>query len=392
MADARRFQIYRAKRKAREIIARDLVEQYHRIRDYAATVIRKNSTSHILIITNPEKIEPTFEIMYFRLGAQKDRFLARCRPIIGLDGCHLKEIFGGQLLSAIGRDGNDNMYPITVVLIKIECKASWSWFLEELMSDIGSVEEMGWTFILDIQKGLVETFAELYSTADHRYCLRHIKKIEEADPKTVNRKTVVKWLRETDPVLWARSHFSPRSKCDILVNNLSGSFNSYILEARELPIISMFEWIIRKMMQMIQVKKAGMAKYNGEICPNIHDKLEKLKMESRNCFATWCGQLEFEVDHFQMRYIVDLSTRTCSCKRWDLSSLLWSHAISAIQINYEQPEAYAHEYYCESRYLDTYAFTIHPVPDMHEYEESGQKLNPPQAKKLAGRPKKLRNK
>ncbi|CAL5371116.1 unnamed protein product [Camellia sinensis] len=34
---------------------------------------------------------------------------------------------------------------------------------------------------------------------------------------------------------------------------------------------------------------------------------------------------------------------------------------------------------------------IHPVPNMHEYEEGGQKLNPPEAKKLAGRPKKLRN-
>ncbi|CAL5345911.1 unnamed protein product [Camellia sinensis] len=121
-------------------------------------------------------------------------------------------------------------------------------------------------------------------------------------------------------------------------------------------------------MQRIQVKKAGMAKYSGEICPNIHDKLEKLKVESRNCFATWCGQFEFEVDHFQR-----------------------SHGISAIQINYEQPEAYVHEYYSKSRYLDTYAFMIHPVPDMHEHEEGGQKLNPPEAKKLAGRPKKLRN-
>lgn len=74
-----------------------------------------------------------------------------------------------------------------------------------------------------------------------------------------------------------------------------------------------------------------------------------------------------------------------------MSGLPCSHAISAIQFNYEQPEAYVHEYYSKSRYLDTYAFMIHPVPDMHEYEEGGQKLNPPEAKKLAGRLKKLRN-
>ena len=126
IVDASRFQIYRAKRKVREIIVGDLAKQYHRIRDYAATVVRKNPTSHISITTNPEKPEPTFERMYFRLGAQKDRFLTGCRPIIGLDSCHLKEIFGGQLLSAIGRDRNDNMYPIIVALVEIERKASWS--------------------------------------------------------------------------------------------------------------------------------------------------------------------------------------------------------------------------------------------------------------------------
>ncbi|GMP67552.1 hypothetical protein CsSME_00027494 [Camellia sinensis var. sinensis] len=180
-----------------------------------------------------------------------------------------------------------------------------------------------------------------------------MKKIEEVDPKTGNKKKVVEWLRETNLALWSRSHFSPRSKCDILVNNLSESFNSYILEARELPIISMFEWIKRKLMQRIQIKKTGIEKYTSKICPNIYDKLEKVKVESRNCFATWCRQLEFEVDHFQMRYIVDLSTRTCSYKRWDLSSFPCSHAISAIQINHEQPEVYMHEYYTKSRYLDT---------------------------------------
>ena len=55
MVDASRSQICRAKRKAREIIIGNLAEQYHRIRDYAATVIRKNPTSHISITTNPKK-------------------------------------------------------------------------------------------------------------------------------------------------------------------------------------------------------------------------------------------------------------------------------------------------------------------------------------------------
>ncbi|KAL7176505.1 hypothetical protein ACSBR2_029937 [Camellia fascicularis] len=64
IVDASRFQIYRAKRKARKIIAGDLAEQYHRIRDYATTILRKNPSSHISITTNPEKTEPTFQRMW----------------------------------------------------------------------------------------------------------------------------------------------------------------------------------------------------------------------------------------------------------------------------------------------------------------------------------------
>ncbi|KAL7191398.1 hypothetical protein ACSBR2_023468 [Camellia fascicularis] len=55
MVDASRFQIYKEKRMAKEVIAGDLARQYHRIWDYAITVLRENSSSHISITIDPEK-------------------------------------------------------------------------------------------------------------------------------------------------------------------------------------------------------------------------------------------------------------------------------------------------------------------------------------------------
>ena len=49
----------------------------------------------------------------------------------------------GQLLAAIGIDGNDGMYPIAFVVCEGETKDSWSWFLELLLADIGTVRERG---------------------------------------------------------------------------------------------------------------------------------------------------------------------------------------------------------------------------------------------------------
>jgi len=46
-------------------------------------------------------------------------------------------------------------------------------------------------------------------------------------------------LRES----WCKHAFSMYPRCDVLMNNLSKSFNSTILLARDKPIISMMEWI-----------------------------------------------------------------------------------------------------------------------------------------------------
>ena len=48
-------------------------------------------------------------------------------PLLGwLDGCHLEGRFGGQLLSATAKDGNDNIFPVTMVVVEQENKDSWT--------------------------------------------------------------------------------------------------------------------------------------------------------------------------------------------------------------------------------------------------------------------------
>ena len=63
--------------------------------------------------------------MYIRYNAQKVGFLDGCRPFVGLDGCHLKGGFGGQLLSATAKDGNDNIFLMAMAVVEQENKNSW---------------------------------------------------------------------------------------------------------------------------------------------------------------------------------------------------------------------------------------------------------------------------
>ena len=79
-------------------------------------------------------------------------FLAGCRPIICLDGCHIKTKFGGQLLTAVGMDPNDCFFPIAMAVVEVESFVSWQWFLETLKAELGIINTNPWTIMTDKHK------------------------------------------------------------------------------------------------------------------------------------------------------------------------------------------------------------------------------------------------
>lgn len=98
---------------------------------------------------------PRFSRYYMCLDGCKRGFLAGCRPFIGLDGCHLKTKHGGILLAAVGRDANEQYFPLAFAVVESETKDSWRWFMELLMDDIDPTRSSRWVFISDQQKVIV---------------------------------------------------------------------------------------------------------------------------------------------------------------------------------------------------------------------------------------------
>lgn len=70
--------------------------------------------------------------MFLSFQAIISGFLSGCRPFIGLDGCHLKETYGGVLIVAIGIDGNNGVIPLAIGIAKVECGSSWNFFMSFL--------------------------------------------------------------------------------------------------------------------------------------------------------------------------------------------------------------------------------------------------------------------
>ncbi|CAA0820099.1 MuDR family transposase, partial [Striga hermonthica] len=75
---------------------------------------------------------PFFKRMYICWEALKSGLREGCRPVICLDGCHLKTSCGRILLTAVGIDGNNCIYPFAYAVVEQENKNSWNWFVELL--------------------------------------------------------------------------------------------------------------------------------------------------------------------------------------------------------------------------------------------------------------------
>ena len=144
-----RTKLQRARRLAMKIIHGDEAGQYKMLWDYANEIRRSNPGSSFFVALDDQA---RFNKAYMCIDACKRGFLLGCRPIIFIDGCHIKTRYRGQLLAAVGIDPNNCIFPIAIGVVEVVDKPNWCWFLERLKMDLGIVNTTPWTIMSDKQK------------------------------------------------------------------------------------------------------------------------------------------------------------------------------------------------------------------------------------------------
>ncbi|XP_074284368.1 uncharacterized protein LOC141608938 [Silene latifolia] len=173
---------------------------------------------------------------------------------------------------------------------------------------------------------------------------------------------------------------------------MAQTFNAYIISARTKHIIYMLEEIRVALMQRLVKKKTEMEKKCTFVCPRVQEKLEKEKELAAMCTPLPSSDIVYQVMYGTDNLTVNLETRECTCKKWNLTGIPCGHAIAAIFDKYEKAEDYVDDCYKKETYLRIYGSSITPCPGERHWPSVHQLLNPPQIKVGPGRPRKNRRK
>ncbi|GJW53567.1 hypothetical protein Tco_0097652 [Tanacetum coccineum] len=135
---------FRAKAKAQVHLRGDVEIRYSSLRDYSNELQRCNpdTTVKIDVYGEEDHEKPTriFRRIYVCRGTLKRGFKESGRELLGLDSTFMRGQYFGHMLTTVGVDENNGIYPVAY----------------------------------DRQKGLVPTIAKLFPAAEHRFCVRHI--------------------------------------------------------------------------------------------------------------------------------------------------------------------------------------------------------------------------
>ncbi|GKC38380.1 transposase, MuDR, MULE transposase domain protein, partial [Tanacetum coccineum] len=166
-------------------------------------------------------------------------------------------------------------------------------------------------------------------------------------------------LMEVGPQRWSRAH-CPLIRYNYMTSNSVESVNACSVLNRKLPIIMLTE-TYREMLQ-----KCNM---NMKINTIGNDKVHKRKLKSALWVVNGIDQNLYQVYDGGHNREVNLMSRSCQCRKWQLSGIPCGHVIAVTRfLGLTDCVQFVADWFKKEKYQGTYAESIHFVGDMHEWE------------------------
>lgn len=388
-------QAWRGKERFMASLRGSFEDDYRLLPQYCNQIRRTNPGSMASVCVNP--VDNSFQRLFISYEASIYGFLNACRPLIGLDRTVLKNKYLGTLLFATSFDGDGGLFPLAFGVVDEENDESWLWFLSELhkLLDTNTENMPRLTILSDRQKCIVDAVELNFPTAFHGFCMLHLSEsfrkefndslLSELLWEAANALTVVEfdskilemeeisqdaafWVRKVPPHLWANSYFEG-SRLGNLTANIIESLNSWILEASGLPIVQMMECIRRQLMTWFNERREASMQWSSTLVPSAERQVSDALDCARTHQVLRANEAQFEVISHQGTYIVDVRSRCCSCKGWEVYGLPCSHAVAALLSCRQNVHRFSESCFTVASFRKAYSQTIHPIPDRTLWHE-----------------------
>ena len=214
-----------------------------------------------------------FKYLFMALGASISGW-EHCRPVIAIDGSFLKTKYEGTLFTACALDANEQIFPLAFGVGDLENDSSWEWFLTRFKHAYGDRE--GLCIVSDRHKSIEKAVRKIYPDASYGFCMYHLhQNLKKKFPTVAGllhhafhgaaRSYIVEdfeyymkqldelhrgirpYLEEVGYERWSRAFFEKR-RYSIMTSNIAESMNSVDVEARNLPIHALLDWL-RELLQ-----------------------------------------------------------------------------------------------------------------------------------------------
>nr|KAJ0225672.1 hypothetical protein LSAT_V11C100001570 [Lactuca sativa] len=282
------------------------------------------------------------------LEMQADVLQRGRRRVIGLDGSFLKGHVKGEILTAIGRDADNHVYPIAWATMNVENKDNLTWFIVNLVDDLD----------LGVGNGLVVISDQ------------HMK--------------------QDTPILW-QGNLKPSAKPSFLIaleNGVVECYNGMIKEIKKKHILTMLEEIRILLMKRFYHQGQEVAKWKGNFGPNIQLNIDEFGKDMRLWTVVPSGGDVFESRHDYNGYKVDLATHTCTCNLWMLSGIPYVYSQAAINYIHKDPNQFLSSWFHKDKYVATYSQNIQPIGGSNLWSRTKFiKPLPPPVRRMHGGPK-----
>ncbi|GJT51646.1 60S ribosomal protein L34 [Tanacetum coccineum] len=203
----------------------------------------------------------------------------------------------GELLTAMGRDVNNQMFLIVWAVVSVETIDNWEWFLVCLCEDLRLDSGASLT-------GLMESVKNLLPHAEHRQCARHIYANFKKKWNGLHFKSLF-WLAATTTI--QHTFYSKMN----LIGNIDPEAKQWLVDRNPNSWCRAFFKMDR-----------GCAAYENGISESYHNAIRIARVYP-------CGNNEYEIRKGDTSYGVNIENRTCACKWWDLSGVPCVHSVAA---------------------------------------------------------------